>query len=193
VILKNLFDRLLFVVQWLLVVIFIVFEEFIWEGIAKPIYEYIHELHLLQELQKKLQKANRYVLLVVFLVLLISVEGAGLAAGIMAVKGMVVTATLLYALKIPIAAFVFWLFHATESKLLSFEWFKWLYELILSFFEWMKSLGIYKDTMAMIRRTKESIKAFKVKYLSGDNSISKRFRRLYTATKRAMNRNNEKS
>ncbi len=180
---KKILKRFIFIIQWLLVVIFIVFEELIWEGIAKPIYDYIHELHLLQALQKKLQKANRYVLLVVFLILLVSVEGAGLAAGVMAVKGMVVTAALLYALKIPIAAFVFWLFHATESKLLSFGWFKWLYEMILSFFAWIKSREIYQDAMAMVSRTKESIKAFRSRYFSGDNTVSKRFRRLYRAVK----------
>ncbi len=183
---KKIFNKILFLFQWLLVVLFIVFEELIWEGIAKPIYEYVHKLHLLQALEHKLQTMNRYVLLIVFLVLLVSVEGAGLAAGVMALKGMVVTAALLYGLKVPIAAFVFWMFHATELKLLSFGWFKWFYDLIVSFFAWMKSLEIYKDTMKMVKKAKESIKAFKTKYFSGDNTIAKRFRRLYKATKRAF-------
>jgi hypothetical protein len=182
----NLPRRVLWILQWFLVVIFIVFEELIWEGIAKPVYSYIHQLHLLQSLQKKLEKVNRYVLLAVFLVLLVSVEGAGVAAGVMALKGMVLAAGILYALKIPIAAFVFWLFHATEPKLLSFGWFRWLYEKILAFFAWMKSLKIYQDAMAMLQNAKDGIKIFKAKYFRGENTVSKRFRRLYKATKRAI-------
>ncbi len=170
-------------VQWLLVVLFIVFEELIWEGIAKPVYEYIHQLHLLQAFEQKLQRVNRYVLLVVFVVLLVSVEGAGLLAGVMAIKGMVVIAALLYGLKIPIAAFVFWMFHVAESRLLSFGWFKWMYELIVSFFDWIKSTDIYKSTTKMMSRLKTVFREFKVRYFSGENTITKRFRRLYRAVK----------
>jgi len=181
--LKNILNRLVFVLQLILVVLFIVFEEVIWETIAKPIYDYIHELHLLQTLQVKLQRVNRYVVLVLFLVLLVSVEGAGLFAGVMAVQGMVLTAALLYGLKIPIAAFTFWLFHATESKLLSFGWFKWSYEKILSLFAWIKSREIYRDTMAMMRGLKEKYTAFKQRYFAGENTMAKRFRRLYRLLK----------
>jgi len=87
--LKRLLRRLIFLVQVVLVVLFIVFEEIIWETIARPIYDYIHELHLLQTIQRRLSGLNRYALLTLFLVLLVSVEGVGLLAGVMAVRGMV--------------------------------------------------------------------------------------------------------
>lgn len=186
--LKRILNRLLFLIQMILVVLFIVFEEVIWETIAKPIYDYIHELHLLQILQKKLERVNRYLLLVLFLVLLVSVEGAGVVAGVMAVRGKVIAATLLYSAKIPIAAFTFWLFHATESKLLSFGWFKWAYEQILALFEWIKSREIYRETMEMMRQLKEKFRAFKQQYFTGDNTIAKRFRRLYRVVKNGLKR-----
>jgi hypothetical protein len=179
VLFKKILNRLLFLVQFVAVVLFIVFEEVVWETIAKPIYDYIHELHLLRAVERRLQRANRYVVLILFLVLLLGVEGAGLLAGVMAVRGMVLSATLLYGAKIPIAAFTFWLFHATESKLLSFEWFKWSYEKILSLFAWIKSREIYRDTVAKIRETKASLKRVKQKYFTGDNAAAVRFKRLY--------------
>ncbi len=184
--LKKLLNRLVFVLQLILVVIFIVFEEVIWEAIAKPIYAYIHELHLLQTLQTRLQKVNRYVLLVLFLVLLVSVEGAGLFAGVMAVQGRVISAALLYSLKIPIAAFTFWLFHATESKLLSFGWFKWAYERTVALFAWIKSREIYQETMQAVRRIRAKIRAFRAQHFSGDNTLTKRFRRLYRSLKKRL-------
>jgi hypothetical protein len=184
-------------VQLVLVVIFIVFEEIIWEGFAKPIYIFIHELRLLQKLQEKLQSVNRYVILILFMLLLIGVEAAGVTAGIMAVKGMVLSAVLLYALKIPIAAFTFWLFRATEEKLLSFGWFKYLYEKIVAFFAWIKSRKIYQSTISMSRelkgKTKLFIKQFKQNYLSGENTISKRFKRLYRFVKRVVRREDKAS
>jgi len=179
-------------VQLVLVVIFIVFEEIVWEGFAKPIYIFIHELHMLQKLQTKLQSVNRYVILVLFVILLVGVEAAGVTAGILVVKGMVLSAMLLYALKIPIAAFTFWLFRVTEQKLLSFAWFKWSYEKIVALFEWIKSREIYQDTVKMMKemkgRIKVWIKDFKLKYLSGDNTLSKRFKRLYRFVKRVIRR-----
>ncbi len=179
-------------IQLILVVIFIVFEEIIWEGLAKPIYIFIHELHILQVMQKKLQGINRYVILVLFTVLLVGVELAGVTAGIMALNGMVVSAVLLYALKIPIAAFTFWLFSVTKGKLLSFAWFKWTYQKVIDFFSWIKEREIYQSTVMMMKNLKSNItyfiKQFKVNYLSGDKTISKRFKRLYHFVKRVLRR-----
>ncbi len=183
---QKLLDRLILLIQLILVVIFIVFEEVIWEGIAQPIYRYFHELHILQVLEAKLQKLNRYVLLVLFLILFVSVEGAGMLAGVMLMQGRVVTAVLLYGAKIPIAAFVFWMFHATESTLLSFDWFRWAYEKILAFFDWIKEREMYRKAREMFREVKASFRAFKEKYFSGEPTLSKRFERLYRVVKKAL-------
>ena len=188
---KKLLKWLIFLLQFILVVIFIVLEEVVWEGIAQPIYEYIHELHILQSLQTKLKTVNRYVILVLFLVLLFGVEGAGLVAGVLAVRGMMISAALLYGAKIPIAAFTFWLFHATEETLLSFGWFRAAYEKILAFFAWIKEREIYRETIQQASRLKVRIKQtsakFKAQYFSGENTLAKRFRRLYRVLKKAFN------
>lgn len=185
---RRLLHRLLFVVQLVAVVLFIVFEEIIWEGIAEPIYRYIHGLRILQRLQGWLNRLNRYLLLGLFLVLLVGVEGAGLTAGVLAVRGHVVSAALLYGMKIPIAAFTFWMFHATESRLLSFEWFRWAYEQIVALFAWIKTREIYQSARTMFAQIKQMLRALKARYFSGENTLTKRFRRLYRAIKRSIKR-----
>lgn len=127
--LKNKFISLL---QLLLVITFIIFEELIWEGIAKPIYEAIHSLKILQKIETKLQHINAYVILVIFVLLLATVEIFGIYAGILFVSGQVLLGLSLYLSKIPIAAFTFWLFRVTEDKLMQFRWFKWLYEKMMA-------------------------------------------------------------
>jgi len=181
--------------QLVLVVVFIVFEEIIWEGFAKPLYIFIHELHILQVLQAKLQSVNRYVVLILFVVLLAGVEIAGVTAGVMAVKGMLFSAILLYTLKLPIAAFTFWLFRVTEKKLLSFGWFKWSYGKVVGLFDWIKSRDIYHDTIIMAKElkgaVKEFVRTFRVRYFSGENRLSRRFARLYHYVKRLLKRENQ--
>jgi len=180
---QKIINKSIMLIQLLLVVIFIVFEEIIWEGFAKPIYLYIRELRILQTIEMKLQPVNRYIILVLFLVLLVGVEVAGLVAGVMAIKGMVIASMLLYVSKIPIAAFTFWLFRVTDKKLLSFDWFKWSYEKIIALFDWIKSRNIYQNTIKRAKELKAQIKTYanslRAKYFTGDNEISKRFQRLY--------------
>jgi len=180
---QKIINKSIMLIQLLLVVIFIVFEEIIWEGFAKPIYLYIRELRILQTIEMKLQPVNRYIVLVLFLVLLAGVEVAGLVAGVMAIKGMVIASMLLYVSKIPIAAFTFWLFRVTDEKLLSFDWFKWSYEKIIALFDWIKSRKIYQNTIKRAKELKAQIKTYakslRATYFTGDNAISKRFQRLY--------------
>ena len=125
--------------QLILVIIYILFEELIWEGIAKPIYEAIHALQILQKIETKLQTVNATVILGIFVVLLTIVEAFGIYAGMLFVSGQVVLGLTLYISKIPIAAFTFWLFRVTEDKLMQFGWFKWMYEWIMKAIEWLKS------------------------------------------------------
>lgn len=193
-ILKSFIQKFIMLIQLILVVIFIVFEEIIWEGFARPIYEFIHELHILQKLQTKLLSTNRYIVLLLFVVLLVGVETAGITAGVMAVNGMLVYAVLLYALKIPIAAFTFWLFRATQSKLFTFGWLKYLYSKVMQFFDWIKSTKVYKNTIKISKKlkakTRKQISIFKRKYFSGDDELKKRFARLYKRVKTALKKDN---
>ena len=183
-------NKLISLLQLLLVIIFIIFEELIWEGIAQPIYEAIHSLKVLQKLETKLQHINAYVILVIFLLLLATVEIFGIYAGMLFMSGQVMLGLALYISKIPIAAFTFWLFSATEDKLMQFSWFKWLYEQMMKAINWLKSREIYKRTMEKIKNIKLSIsewkKAFIVKYFSEKSPFMQKVEDLYKTVKDSL-------
>jgi hypothetical protein len=183
-------NKLISFLQLLLVIIYILFEELIWEGIAKPIYEAIHSLKILQKLEEKLQTVNASVVLGLFVFLLTLVEVFGIYAGILFVSGQVGLGLTLYIAKIPVAAFTFWLFRVTEEKLMQFSWFKWLYDKLISGIDWLKSREIYMSTMKKLKLVKEQIKvsyrAFKEKYFSKESPFISRLKQLYQVIKERL-------
>jgi hypothetical protein len=184
---KNKFTSLL---QLILVIIYIIFEELIWEGIAKPIYEAIHSLKILQKLEAKLQHVNPSIILVIFVLLLSVVEAFGIYAGMLFVSGQVLLGLSLYLSKIPIAAFTFWLFRVTEDKLMTFGWFKWLYEKMMAAIDWLKSREMYVKTMERLKAVKERIKkvvkTFKAKYFSKESPFMTKVKSLYKTIKASL-------
>ena len=193
---KNIFGRILLVIQFILVFLFILFEEIIWEGIAKPIYQKIESLHIIQKLEIKVQRTNRHVILAIFSTLLLSVEAAGLLAGVFFVQGHMLLGLLLYIIKIPIAAFVFWLFKAGKEKLLSFAWFNWCYEKLMAGLDWLKERKTYQDMMAYMAKVKAKIKArwtiVKEKYFAEEGSFMKELKAFYAYMKN-FKKNSKKS
>ena len=185
--LQKIAQRLLLVLQFILVFLFILFEEIIWEGIAKPIYNKIESWHITQKLEGKIANSNRYIILLVFLSFLLGVEGAGLLAGVFFIQGKMLFGLILYIAKIPIAAFVFWLFKAGKKKLLSFNWFRWAYQKLMNSLDWIKKLEIYKSTMAMMLTLKEKIKknwkSFKDKYFDKNSSFTEELKSFYNYMK----------
>ena len=185
--LQKIAQRLLLVVQFVLVFLFVLFEEIVWEGIAKPIYQKIQSLKILQMFEAKIVESNRYVVLTVFLVLLLAVEVAGLLAGVFFVQGYILFGLILYIAKIPIAAFVFWLFKVSKTKLLSFNWFLWSYDKLMAGLAWLKDLDIYKTTMKYIAELKiiikEQWKEIKVKHFSKDSRFIEELKSFYSYIK----------
>ncbi len=176
--------------QLILVIIYIIFEELIWEGIARPIYVFIHSLKILQKVEETLHAVNAYVILVIFVLLLGIVEALGIYAGILFISGQALLGMSLYITKIPIAAFTFWIFRITEDKLMQFGWFKWVYDWIMKGINWLKSLEIYQSTMHQIKVTKanikQSMKRFKEKYFSKESPFVTRIKHLYETIKDSL-------
>ncbi len=183
-------NRLTSLLQLILVIIYIIFEELIWEGIAKPIYGFIHSLEILQKVEVKLHSVNASVILVIFVLLLSLVEALGIYAGILFVSGQVLLGLSLYLSKIPIAAFTFWIFRITEDKLMQFGWFKWIYDWIMKGIDWLKSRNVYiqmMERLAIIKvRTKDSFKALKEKYFSKESSFIAKIKHLYKIVKASL-------
>ncbi len=186
--LKSISKRVISIFEYILVVIFIVFEELIWERIAIPLFGYLSSLKVMQYIESAILKLNRYIILLIFVSLFIVVEGAGITAGILMVNDMVLTGFLLYAMKIPVAAFTFWLFKISEAKLLSFDWFKSIYYGIKSVVRWLKSTSIYKSVLLHIKWLKDHIKPYiyKIKNIvsNKESRVFVKLKRLYRLLKR---------
>ncbi len=182
--------KLISLFQLILVMIYIVFEELIWEGIAHPIYTFVHSLKILQKVEEKLHDFNRYVILVLFIVMLAGVEALGLYAGYLFVSGQVAVGLSIYLTKIPIAAFTFWMFRITEDKLMKFGWFKWIYDKVMGAIDWLKSLDIYISTMEKLKSLKMKIKAFKIRikeqYFSKESRFVIKIKHLYKTIKASL-------
>ena len=142
----------------ILVTIYIVLEELIWENIAEPIYTFIHGLSILQEAEEFIGKLNRHVLLVLFIVLFTQVELLGIFALKLIGSGNVIAGVTIYAGKIPIAAFTFWLFRISKEKLMTFDWFKQVYGFVISIILKIKTSSIHQRIMTRIKSGKEWIK-----------------------------------
>jgi len=186
--LSTIKHKLISLLQLILVMIYIIFEELIWEGIAHPIYNYIHSLKILQKVEASLHNVNRYVILVIFVVMLVFVEAFGLYAGYLFVSGQVGLGLSIYLTKIPIAAFTFWMFRVTEDKLMKFGWFKWIYDLVIQFIDWLKSLDIYISTMARLKIFKEKMKAFRNKHFSKESPFVTKVKHIYTSIKTSLSK-----
>jgi len=184
--LATLKHKLISLLQLILVLIFIVFEELIWEGIAYPVYQYVHSLQILQRVEEGLHSVNRYVILVIFVVMLVAVEAFGLYAGFLFVSGKVLLGFSIYLGKIPVAAFTFWMFRVTEDKLMKFGWFKWVYDRVMQFIDWLKSLEVYKSTLDRIKLWKAKIRAFRIKYFSKESRFVTKMKRFYTTIKASL-------
>ncbi len=183
-------NRLTSLLQLILVLIYVIFEELIWEGIAKPIYEAIHGLKILQKIETKLQSVNPTVILFIFIILLSVVEAFGIYAGILFVSGQVMLGLSLYISKIPIAAFTFWLFRVTEDKLMQFGWFKWTYDWIMKGINWLKSSEVYIQMIERLATVKAGIKkifkTFKEKYFAKESSFIIKIKYLYKTVKESL-------
>ena len=164
------FKKLSNVLLTVLVLVYIVFEELIWERFAQPIIDYIKELKVLKKLEVYLQKVNSKIILVVFLSMFVIVEFQGIYAGALFLEGKILHGALLYAGKIPIAAFTFWLFGATKEKLLEFGWFKKSYHFIVGLIEIITHSKVYIN----IKQKTANIKAYIKNLLSQDKSVIKR-------------------
>lgn len=184
--------KTILILQLLLVITFILFEEIIWEGIAKPIYTYVHTLKILQRIEVKVHDANPSLILSIFVVLLATVEAFGLYAGVLFVSGQVVLGMVLYVAKIPVAAFTFWFFSVTEDKLMQFGWFKWTYEKIMNAIDWLKSREVYIETMKKLKSLKELIKQWfselKANYFAKQSPFVVRLKKLYQTIKALLRR-----
>ena len=104
--LKKLFDLFLI----LLVLIYILFEELVWEKTAKPIVRFISKFVLkfdiFEKLILKIDNLGSYWILSIFMVLFLFVELLGIYAAILFFQAKIFLAIFVYLLKLPLAIFI---------------------------------------------------------------------------------------
>ena len=140
----------------ILVIGYILFEELVWNIFAQPIYQYFKSLIVLEPLKKTFLQMHRYLLLTVFIFILMLAEAMGLLAGLCFIEGYFMTGILVYVLKIPVAAFTFWLFELTKAQLMTFNWLKVAYEWTMDMIDKLlnSAIHVYIKTRIMAIRLK---------------------------------------
>ena len=137
------YKKILEIFLILLVFIYIIFEELIWDRLAKPIFSYISSLELFKDLEPKISALNSYLILFIFLIPFIIVELLGIYAGILFVSGKILLGVVLYISKIPIAVVIFWFFNIAKDRLLQFAWLNYIYKNLILIIEKIKHSKIY--------------------------------------------------
>ena len=122
---------------------YIIFEELIWERLAKPIFSYISTLELFKDLEPKILALNSYIILFIFLIPFVIVELLGIYAGILFISGNILFGIVLYLSKIPIAVVIFWFFNIAKDKLLQFRWLNFIYKNLILIIDKIKNSKIY--------------------------------------------------
>ncbi len=148
----------------ILVILFIIFEDLIWDTFARPVIRYFKKLALFDALKDTFLQMNRYVLLAIFIGIFTLTEVMGVVAGVNIFNGNVLRGVLVYALKIPIAAFSFWLFDLTRDILLQFNWLRVTYEYLMKWVKKLTTSELYIRVREVARSVRTSIRRLKNKY-----------------------------
>lgn len=179
--LNNLKKFLIKPLESILVIAYIVFEEIIWNTFAKPIFDYLKRLAILDALKQTFLTMNRYLLVSVFIVILVLTEYMGVLSLITIAQQQVVLGVFIYALKIPIATFTFWLFELTKPQLMTFGWLKVSYETIMKLIDRLVNTSIYRSVKTSVHTAKENLRTAIVRFRS--SSILQRLLSVYRRLK----------
>ncbi len=156
----------------ILVIGYILFEELIWDVFAKPVYQYFKKLIVFDSLKKTFLGMNRHLLLFSFIFILAIVEFLGFFSAFCIVNGYFFSGIIVYASKIPIAAFTFWLFELTKEKLMTFHWLKVSYRYIMNLIDKYVNSDIHVYLKTRIIRLKTQLKQLKLKYFDKEGFLA---------------------
>ncbi len=157
-------------VEGILVAGFIIFEELIWNVLAKPIIDRLNRLAIFEKLRQTFLEMNRHLLMTVFVLIFALTEYLGILSGITVVSGNLSSGVLIYLLKAPLAAFTFWLFELTKPKLMTFTWLKSAYEYLMDWKDLLTGTTIYQALKTSISTTRKRMKQV-YRSFTGDQSL----------------------
>ncbi|MCH9696731.1 MAG: hypothetical protein K0U68_01380 [Gammaproteobacteria bacterium] len=149
---------------------FIIFEELIWNVLAQPLINWLNQLKIFEKMRQYFQLMHPNLVLFVFIVIFLVTEILGILSGLTVVSGRVFWGALIYLMKVPVAAFTFWLFDLTKPKLMTFEWLKSMYDVLMSWKGIIEDSDMYRNLKHSVHITREKIQTIKYKYL-GERSF----------------------
>lgn len=169
-------------IETILVAGFIIFEELIWNVLAKPIIDRLNQLAIFERLRQMFLDMNRHGVLTVFIAIFALTEYLGILSGVTIISGEVTTGMMIYLLKAPVAAFTFWLFDLTKPKLMTFAWLASVYSNLMCWKDMLTATTIYQSLKTSVLATKNRIKQIYQDYL-GESSLLDSLRARYQLIK----------
>ncbi len=169
-------------IEYILVAGFIIFEELIWNVLAQPIINRLNHLAVFERLRISFLQMNRHLLLTVFVLIFAVTEYLGILSGLTVVSGDVGLGVLIYLLKVPLAAFTFWLFELTQQTLMTFDWLRVTFDNLIVWKNAITGTSIYQSLKKSVSGVRGRIQQIKLKYI-GEQSLLVSVKTQYTLVK----------
>lgn len=135
----------------LLIVVYILFEEFIWKTAVKPIIQFIAAFHFYHRFLEYVRfRAGRFTVLILFMIPFAIGEVIGTASAIMAAQLHLISAALLYTIKIPLIVIALGILQTGKEKLLTFGWFSVCYIWVTAQIVKLHSSRLYQQLLINI-------------------------------------------
>lgn len=132
-------------------IIYIVFEEFLWVRIGLPIYERIKEFEIIKKLQNIIESIeNKYLVLILFLIIILIDNALTVVLGYASINGLIIFVFLIYFVKALLSILTVLYFKLAKKQLIKFNIIKNGYFIILKI--------KYSKTMKEIKQFKKFIK-----------------------------------
>lgn len=177
---KSVFVRIFKYIKIAAVVLFLIFEEILWDRIGKPAYEKVQGLKIMDRFKGWIRNVkHRYALLGIFIIPFVAMEAAAISSTIAFGTGAIITGIGLYVIKMLMTVPVVIIFKAGKEQLVSFWVIRYSYGVILNF----KRSGTYRSVIKYLQEVKVSLNQFKANYLDGDGSFKEEMKTMYYSIK----------
>jgi hypothetical protein len=180
---KNPIEFIGSVISYLVVLLFIVFEELLWKRIGKPVYVKIKSLKIMVRFEKWVKDVNnRYVLLAVFLAPFVLMEIVG-TLGLMAIgSGAIITGLGFYVIKGLLTIPVVSIFNTGKKELVQFQLIRQGYYIVI----WFKRDRTYRKAKRAINVILKNLSEFSEDVFDGDTEMKDGFVRIYKNIKKEI-------
>ncbi len=149
--LRQLLQRIRDLVLSFIILIYILFEDFIWKKAVNPLIRYLSAFHIYQKFLEYVHlRAGRSTIFILFIIPFVIGEGIGILSGVLAAKLYVVSAVLLYLCKIPLIVMALAILNSGKEQLLSYWWFSLIYTWIMDKLDRLHRTAIYIKTVSLI-------------------------------------------